>query len=133
MIAVDTNVFIYAYDTSSPDKRDRARALLIRLDGAILLWQVACEFIAASRKILSPEYDPVVIWQRLDEIRAVFPLIPPTKAALELARSLHTSRGVSFWDAMLVGACLSAGVSTLYTEDLPGSRIEGLEILNPFG
>jgi len=39
----------------------------------------------------------------------------------------------SFWDALLVAACLDAGVATLYSEDFdPGSRIDSLQIVNPF-
>jgi predicted nucleic acid-binding protein len=34
---------------------------------------------------------------------------------------------------MLVSACIEAGVSRLYSEDLPGrTKIEGLDIVNPF-
>jgi predicted nucleic acid-binding protein len=35
-------------------------------------------------------------------------------------------------DAMIVGACLDNGIPRLLSEDLPGGRIEGLEITNPF-
>lgn len=45
MIAIDTNVFIYAIDRRDATKRAAARALLKRLaasaNGAVLLWQVA--------------------------------------------------------------------------------------------
>jgi predicted nucleic acid-binding protein len=41
--------------------------------------------------------------------------------------------GWSFWDAMIVSACLECGVTRLYSEDLPGSAVRGpLEIVNPF-
>jgi predicted nucleic acid-binding protein len=44
-------------------------------------------------------------------------------------RSLHQHRGVSFWDAMIIGASMQ----TLYSEDLPGGEVEaGMEIVNPF-
>jgi len=52
---------------------------------------------------------------------------------LERARILHLEDGWSFWDAMIVAACLEFGVTRLYSEDLPGRAVRGpLEIVNPF-
>jgi len=40
---------------------------------------------------------------------------------------------MSYWDAMIVAACLEAGVTKLYSEDSFGyDNIDGLEIVNPF-
>ncbi len=37
------------------------------------------------------------------------------------------------WDALLVSACVEAGVTRLYTEDMSdGERFESVEIINPF-
>ena len=51
---------------------------------------------------------------------------------LAAGRDFHLARGVSFWDSMLYAACLDTGVTRLYSEDVPGSAIPGLEIVNPF-
>lgn len=69
---------------------------------------------------------------RLAEFLALFPLILPAAAVLERARALHLDQKWSFWDATLVSACIEAGVARLYSEDLPGRKIESLEIVNPF-
>jgi predicted nucleic acid-binding protein len=63
---------------------------------------------------------------------ALFPLVPPSPGALPVARKLHTEHQVSFWDAMLLAACIDAGVTTVYSEDLPGSPLPNLRIVNPF-
>lgn len=39
---------------------------------------------------------------------------------------------VAFWDAMIYAACLEAGVERIYSEDLPGCPVTGLEVVNPF-
>ncbi|MDM9381314.1 hypothetical protein QUB80_11425 [Chlorogloeopsis sp. ULAP01] len=39
---------------------------------------------------------------------------------------------LSYWDAMIVAACLEANVQTLYTEDFGYSKIDELGIVNPF-
>ncbi len=51
MIAVDTNILFYAHD--SRDKRKQAIAvdLIASIRDGALLWQVACEYLWASRKL----------------------------------------------------------------------------------
>lgn len=49
------------------------------------------------------------------------------------AEELMRRYSLSSWDALLVAACLEAGVTRLYTEDFDDSvRAEGLEVINPF-
>ncbi|HVG18349.1 MAG TPA: hypothetical protein VNI02_04800, partial [Blastocatellia bacterium] len=50
MNAVDTNILIYARDSRDPIKRAKASVLLQSLTDGVLLWQVSCEYMAASRK-----------------------------------------------------------------------------------
>ena len=49
MIALDTNILIYACDKADPARQKVALDLISRISGGVLRWQVACEFIAASR------------------------------------------------------------------------------------
>jgi predicted nucleic acid-binding protein len=51
MIALDTNLLIYACDKASPHRQRRAIELVSSATEGVLLWQVACEFVAASRKL----------------------------------------------------------------------------------
>ena len=51
MTAIDTNVLIYGCDHSVVEKQRVARQVVADSVGGVLLWQVACEFIAASRKL----------------------------------------------------------------------------------
>jgi len=47
---------------------------------------------------------------------------------------LHRLYKLSFWDALIVHAARRAGCDRLITEDLQaGQRIEGVEIVDPFG
>jgi predicted nucleic acid-binding protein len=72
-------------------------------------------------------------WDRLADYLTIFPLILPSAGTFARARAFHTEYGWSFWDAMIVAACLECGVTRLYTEDVPGSAVRGpLEIVNPF-
>jgi len=56
-----------------------------------------------------------------------------TDANLVHAKALHLERGAALWDALILAACVEAGVETFYSEDLPGfDDFEGLQIVNPF-
>ena len=57
----------------------------------------------------------------------------PTSGALRGAETLHVTHDVSFWDALILAACVEAGVETLYSEDTPGLlKVGALRVVNPF-
>ncbi|MBM3748668.1 MAG: PIN domain-containing protein [Acidobacteria bacterium] len=133
MVALDTNLLIYACDKANPHRQATAIELIKTATNGVLLWQVACEFVAASRKLSSQGFTSADAWERLADYLALFPLVLPAAGVFERARLLHTRDGWSFWDAMIVAACLECGVTRLYSEDLPGRPVPGpLEIINPF-
>jgi predicted nucleic acid-binding protein len=128
MIAFDTNVLLYTLDDSAPAKRAVATRLVEQTSDAVLVWQVACEFVAASRKLagLTPER----AWQELEFFRSGMYFAIPSEGVLARGRQLHVADRVSFWDALLIAACREAGVTRLYSEDLPGPA--DVEVVNPF-
>src|SRR5258708_35911963 len=130
MIAFDTNVLIYACDRADPKRQTRALELIASATDGVLPWQVACEFIAASRKLATQGFTQDDAWKRLTDFLSLFPLVTPTSQALFRARELHLQQGWAFWDAMIIAACLECGVSCLYSEDLPGrSAPQGIEVV----
>ncbi|MDQ3745198.1 MAG: PIN domain-containing protein [Acidobacteriota bacterium] len=133
MNAVDTNVLLYVHDYRDPAKQATAKALVDSLPDAVLLWQVACEYIAASRKFEPLGYSREKAWQDVNKLRALWATQSLTWEVLGRAEDLLPRYSLSFWDALLVAACLEAGVTRLYMEDFDDSvRAEGLEVLNPF-
>jgi predicted nucleic acid-binding protein len=133
MNAVDTNVLIYSRDPRDPQKQSAANALLASLTDGVLLWQVACEYIAASRKLEKFGYDVSQAIADVADMRTAWETPLPTWKVIDRAEQLLKKYSLSFWDALLVAACLEAGVMRLYTEDFGDFlRDEGLEIINPF-
>ena len=133
MIAVDTNVLIYACDQSEPRRQSIALDLIASSMNGVLLWQVACEFLAASRKLSKQGFTPIQAWNRLLEFRELLTLVLPTAANLVHAKELHVAHSVSLWDALILAACVEAGVDTFYSEDVPGlETVETLRVINPF-
>ena len=68
MIAVDTNVLIYACDQADPRRQKIALDLITSAQDGVLLWQVACEFLSASRKL---EQAGIHLGARLESPRRV--------------------------------------------------------------
>jgi predicted nucleic acid-binding protein len=133
MNAVDTNVLIYAQDPREPDKQAVARELIDDLEDGILLWQVACEFLAASRKLIPVGYTLDDAFEELRQMRSMWTFRFPSPAVLDRAENLISRFSLSTWDALLISASLEAGAKKLYSEDFTAyPNIDGMDIINPF-
>lgn len=132
---VDTNILIYAHDSSSGSKHTKAGALLDRLWQAgtgVLSAQVLQEFVfTVRRKVQRPP--------TLNEIRGVVSAYmawevvvnPPESviSALEIADRYK----ISFWDGLIITAAERGEAETLYTEDLQHGQTYGrVRVVNPF-
>ena len=133
MRAVDTNVLLYAHDPRDPKKQAIALSLLPTLTDGALLWQVACEYMAASRKLEPLGYSRADAWQDIQDLSRAWTTHFPAWQLLERAEQLLRGYSLSFWDAMIIAACLESGITRLYSEDFDAyQQIDGLEIINPF-
>ena len=67
------------------------------------------------------------------DLSAVFPLALPQSSLVPTAFDLAVRHSLSYWDSLLLAACLEAGVDTLYSEDLSaGVAYDGVTVINPF-
>lgn len=133
MNAVDTNILIYVHDRRNARKQIIAESLIRTLPQGVLLWQVACEYLSASRKLEPFGYSKEKAWQDLHKLRKLWATELPTWEMFERTEQLLQRYSLSSWDALIVAACLEAGVTRLYSEDFDKSaQAEGLEIVNPF-
>lgn len=132
---VDTNILIYAHDTSAGAKHDRARALLQALwqeRAGSLSIQVLQEFyVNVTRKVAMP-MTPEAAAAIIGELAAWPVHRPDVNDVLEAIR-LQTSRQLSFWDAMILTSARRLGCATLWSEDMShGQQYEGVTVINPF-
>lgn len=134
MNAIDTNIWIYTYDESDPVKQREANDLVDSLFPLVLPWQVGCEFISASRRLAPQGFTREDAWNALGRIRKVCGIVAmPSAHVWDECGALHRGASIHFWDAILVACCRHAGVTRLYSEDLPGGLdLPGFEIINPF-
>ena len=132
---VDTNVLIYAHDSSDPGKQAVAQEILKRLwtDGTgTLSTQVLQELyvVATSRQKLAMSPQEA---RDLVETYSAWPIIVVEPALILTASRLVEQHQLSFWDALIVEAARVAGAETLLTEDLQhGREFDGVRVANPF-
>lgn len=137
MNAVDTNVFVYAIDFNEPTKQAKARTLLsqlVQLSDAVLLWQVAAEYLSCLRRFAAIGRIPVAdVDADVLDLLSVYPLVLPTDKVIPVSLSLTSRFSLSHWDSLLLAACIEAGVDSLYSEDLDaGMTYDSVTVINPF-
>lgn len=131
MIALDTNILIYAIGEDA--KAAMAATCILRTaeSGGIVPLQVFCEFANVSRrkKMLSmPE-----LHEHLANWLPVFRVTPTTATDVGVAAELANRRGLQYFDALIATIARRAGASVLLTEDLQdGINLDGCQIINPF-
>ncbi len=132
MNAVDTNILLYVHDPRDSIKQTKAAQLVASLTDGVLLWQVACEFVAASRKLSAFGFDVEQAWREVRRLRSVWTTKLPGWSVAERAEDLMKQYRLSFWDAMIMAACLDSGITRLYSEDFDDSAAAtGLTVVNP--
>ncbi len=130
----DTNILVYAYDSTAGPKHDRARDLLRRLwqsgEGALSVQVLQEFFVTVTRKVANPLSNRRAreLVADLSTWRVVAPGPPDVLEAIDAAERWQ----VSFWDALVLVAARAAGADVLWTEDLnPGQAYDGLVVRNP--
>ncbi len=134
-VFVDTNVLVYAYDESEPDRRAIAQETLselMRSNRLRLSTQVLQElYVTLTRKVadrLAPDRALPLL-----EHLAAWPVQTTDFALIREAILLSRDAVLSFWDSLIVMAAVRSGARILCTEDLShGQVIMGVEIQNPF-
>ncbi|MBI5086323.1 MAG: PIN domain-containing protein [Acidobacteria bacterium] len=134
-VFLDTNILVYAYDHSAPEKMRTARSIIegaLRDRSAVVSYQVVQEFLNVCtrkfRQVVSPEHVESQL-RLLMRVCGVF----PSSALYRSALGLQSQTGYSFYDSLVVASALEANCRLLLTEDLThGRTIRGLEIRNPF-
>ena len=134
-VFIDTNVLVYAHDMSAGRKHQIARGLIEQLwadRSGVLSTQVLQELYVNVRRVA---FNPIGADEarRLIEDYALWETIVNEGAAVLAAIDIEARYGISFWDALIVHAANTAGVETLFTEDLSHGQVYGGVIaVNPF-
>jgi predicted nucleic acid-binding protein len=86
--------------------------------------QVGCEFVAASRKLAAAGFTEAQACAALAAMRGLADVILlPVPDLWTEAEAIQGGLSLSFWDALLVAACLRGGVRVLYTEEYGRTKV----------
>ncbi|MGI8425827.1 MAG: PIN domain-containing protein [Actinomycetota bacterium] len=134
-IFVDSNVLVYAKDSSEATKQERALAWVEHLwrnrSGRISI-QVLEEYYVTVTSKLKPG---IVANQARSDVRDLLAWrpLPVDHLLVEKAWAFEERFQLSFWDALIVSAAKLTDCEFLLTEDLQsGQDFDGLTIVNPF-
>ena len=131
---VDTNILMYAHDSTAGAKHQRAKALLAQLwqerTGAIST-QVLQELAVNLRRKVATPLPAKTIQEMVADYLSWHVVVNDGAAVLE-ALDFMERYGISFLDALIVQAAHTAGASVLYSEDLShGQRYGSVVVENP--
>ena len=134
-IFVDTNILVYAHDTTAGRKREIAKAAILDLwnsETGVLSTQVLQEvYVSLTQKIPAP-LDGKNARAILEDLCAWKVMVNDEQAVLA-AIDLQVQYRLSFWDSLILEAARRSGATMLYSEDLShGQQVDGIKIVNPF-
>lgn len=133
---IDTNVLVYAYDRSEPDKQQQARVALKQLAitrSGVISSQILAEFFnTVTRKIPAP-LSTREGYERIENFVQTWHVVDVNAVTV-----LEAIRGVneypfSFWDAQVWASAKLHQIPVVLSEDFnTGALIEGVRFVNPF-
>ena len=132
---VDTNILMYAHDTSAGEKHERARALVEELwrdRSGVVSTQVLQELAVNLRRKTSKPLDPKATREIVADYLTWQVVVNGGESVLE-ALDVEARYHVSFWDALVLQAAQASGAAILYSEDFSdGQAYGGVRVMNPF-
>ena len=135
-VFVDTNILVYAYDRSEPEKQKQALTVLDSLattKAGVLSPQVMTEFFVAITRKLTAPLSVAEAYERLVNYLQAWTVVDLTGlVTLEAARGVRDYQ-FNFWDAQIWAAARLNQIPIVFSEDFSvSSTIEGVRFVNPF-
>lgn len=128
---LDTNVLIYCYSVSEPEKQMKAQTVA-NLPDIIISTQVLKELSSILRRKYRLDWSN--IRAAIEETQTNFEVYVNTIDSIKAACDIAKQYQFSFYDSLIVAAALDSGCTTLFSEDLQHGQVinEMLVVKNPF-
>ncbi|MCP4755336.1 MAG: PIN domain-containing protein [Proteobacteria bacterium] len=132
---LDTNILVYAYDDSEPEKKSRAGDLLVnglRSENAVVSTQVFGEFFNVATRHIANPYSAAEAEEILRTFSSV-EVVEIATATIWRAIDPHKTYQTSYWDSLILSTAEQAGCGTVYSEDFNHNQVyNGITVVNPF-
>jgi len=133
---LDTNIFLYSFDRTVPNKAARANELIRQAHATgngVVSFQVVQEFFSVALRKSSVKMPHDDALRYLSQVLGPLVAVHSSPELYVAAIRLYHRYGFSWYDALIVAAAMEARCQVLLTEDLQdGMDVEGLRIENPF-
>ncbi|MBI2146067.1 PIN domain-containing protein [Candidatus Woesearchaeota archaeon] len=138
LFLIDSNILVYAYDTTDPHKHLKAKTLLEKCWKREVAYTLSTQnlaefFIIITKKVPTP-LSLEGAGQIINDIIS-FPswnVIDYNEQTLLRAIYHHQKSKSHFWDALIVATMVQAGVVHIYTENITDfQKFEGITVVNP--
>ena len=133
---LDTNIFVYSFDSTAPNKRDRALQLVrtgVSTGQGAVSYQVMQEFFNVALRRFDPPMSVPDAQQYLSSVLRPLLAVGPSPALFFEALRINAAHAIPWYDSLIVAAAIAGQCAVLYSEDFQhGRKIEGLKIKNPF-
>jgi len=136
---IDSNILIYAYDKSEPNKRPIAEIILTELfenrSNAVISTQNLSEFfVNVTTKIEKPipKTEAFYIIQEITSMSNI-KILTINKPAILNAINISEEFIISYWDSLIVSVMQNNNINTIITENKKYfKKIPWLTVINPF-
>jgi predicted nucleic acid-binding protein len=132
---LDTNVLVYAYDATAPEKRRIAQDLIRKsiAGHGIISIQVLGELATTLLHKISPRASAEQVGAILDAL-APIKVVATDSDSVRRAVEACGQYGIHLYDGMIIAAAERAGCKRIWSEDLnSGQSYFGVRVENPFG
>ena len=134
MRLADTNILVYAADTSPEERENRTRASEVLKEQEVSLsTQVLQEFYHQAtrpRGTLAMTHEQALAF--LEPLMDI-PIQPVNRELFNTATQMADRHGISYWDAAILAAARMLACDAVYSEDLnAGQSYDGVVVINPF-
>jgi predicted nucleic acid-binding protein len=132
-VTLDTNILIYAIDSSEGSKHALAGKILLMAAASRqpLMLQSLNELCAVVRK--KRLMSPAALKKAVEFHRNAFEIEPPAVEDLLDALQANEDHKLPLWDALLWATARRAGCKIVFSEDFQdGRELGGVRFVNPF-
>jgi len=133
---LDTNIFLYSYDTTDPRKHsianDLIRSVAVSGEGTIS-YQVIQEFFNVALRKSPSKLSSQDARQYLTTTFRPLLVVPSSFSLVSDAIGIQERYRLSWYHSLIVAAAQQAGCKRLYSEDLQhGQQFGAVTVHNPF-
>ena len=133
---LDTNIFVYSFDASSPKKAAQAQKLIrnaLETGGGIVSYQVVQEFFIVALRRFSKPMSSLDAQQYLSTTFRPLLAVHSSPALYGEALRIGARLKLPWYDSLIVASAIEGECEVLYSEDFQdGQQIGSLTLSNPF-